>query len=158
MLCSWNLGTATEAQIIAGTPGADTSHAYYVYSDNFGATWSTPLEVSSQVKRATSTWWASGPGGTEQLASGRLLFPCYDSQPSMSTANPYRSFMIYSDDHGATFHVGGSSFIDGTDECRVAQRSSDGLVLCHMRMATIGNENNFRNRRKPREILAHQTR
>ena len=73
-------------------------------SDDDGATWSGPHDITAQVKRPRWTWYATGPGHSIQLAGGRLLVACDHTEGE----HDY-SHVIYSDDHGANWHIGGNS-------------------------------------------------
>lgn len=97
-----------------------------MHSDDDGATWSTPQDITAAVKPQGWTWYATGPGHGIQLRSGRLLIPC-DHQ-----AGPvHYSHVIYSDDHGRTWQVGGR-VAERTDEC-TAVELTDGRVYLNMR-------------------------
>lgn len=128
LLSSWNLGTTDQTTIISTGGIPNTSHAFQQISTDNGHTWSAPVDISAMAKPATSTWWVPGPGGQKQLTSGRLLIPCYNSQPTFATTVPERSNTMYSDDHGVTWTIGGSVSIDGPNEWRIWQRQSDGLI------------------------------
>ena len=67
---------------------------YSSYSDNHGATWSTPLDMTNTLLPPNYTWDAIGPGvgiQTSRANSGRLIIPATGRN-------------IYSDDHGASWH------------------------------------------------------
>ena len=55
-------------------------------SDDDGATWSTPRDISAQAKGGDWTWYATGPGVGIQLTNGTLLIPCdhYDRMDRLS--------------------------------------------------------------------------
>ena len=137
LLYCHTLAGDTQATIEAGT-STDTARAFYTYSDNDGLTWSTAVEITSSVKPSTPSaalFWNPGPGGTVQLANGRLLWPCYYSSTAeggTGTAQ-LQSYLVYSDDHGATFHIGAISGTSGGNECHVTQRPSDGLLFIRIR-------------------------
>jgi len=65
--------------------------------------WSAPVEITAQVKKPEWTWYATGPGNGIQLKSGRLVIPCDHN----TTDNRRFSHVIYSDDAGATWKLGG---------------------------------------------------
>ena len=136
-LISWQLATDTQATIIAGT-STGTSHCYWTYSNNNGATWSTPVDISAQVKQSGDTWFAGGPGGFEMLASGRLLVPTYYGNPTLGTAsvNDTQTRFVYSDNHGVTWNIGPASGVTGTGEASMTQRASDGEILLTLRNST----------------------
>ena len=82
-----------------------------------GLTWSAPVEISRDVKRPEWTWYATGPCHGVQLRSGRLVVPC-DHRVRASTVQDEgrHSHLIYSDDHGATWQIGGVVQREGTNE------------------------------------------
>ena len=65
------------------------------------------------TSRATSsarewTWYATGPCHGVQLRSGRLVIPCDHRVRATTTQDEgLHSHLIYSDDHGATWRIGG---------------------------------------------------
>ena len=99
-------------------------------SDDSGLTWSEPREISDSVRKQGWRWYATGPGGVEQLAGGRMLVPCNHTHPRQKGGS--RSHTIYSDDGGETWQLGGQIDAPGTNEGQLAQRP-DGAVLLYMR-------------------------
>lgn len=78
-------------------------------SDDDGATWSEPRHINHMIKEEWMQFCGSSPGTGIQLRrgphAGRLIIPIYfdgDHVRRMSTA------VIYSDDHGDTWHRGAS--------------------------------------------------
>ena len=110
LLMTWNLGTDEESTIMAGT-SRDVRHAYVTSSTDDGLTWSVPVNISSQVRKPYWRWYATGPGNAIQLTrgphQGRLLIPANHSDHSDPTAHPYRTHVFWSDDHGASWQLGG---------------------------------------------------
>jgi sialidase-1 len=124
LLMTHNLGRDTEAQITAGTSkGART--VWLTRSSDDGLTWSRPVEITRDVKKADWTWYATGPGIGIQTRSGRLIVPC-DHQVAGSKVQ--ESHVIYSDDQGKTWHLGGSVG-PHCDEAQVAELSGGSLML-----------------------------
>ncbi len=105
-------------------------HVYVAESADDGATWSKPREISKEVMRPDWTWFATGPGHGIQLASGRLLIPCDHRVKGLPRKDSF-SHVIYSDDHGKTWKVGGSS-VKKTNES-IAVETVDGRVCLNMR-------------------------
>lgn len=127
---SQNPADGDEAAITAGRA---TRTVWLTRSRDDGRTWARPREISPQVKRPTWTWYATGPGHGIQLESGRLLVPC-DHMEGIHfdrRLDPYRSHVIYSDDRGASWKIGGVVG-DGTNECAVAE-TVDGRVYINCR-------------------------
>lgn len=132
LLCSWNLGSDEESTILSGT-SRDTRRMFSLSSTNDGATWSQPKEITGSVKQPDWTWVAAGPGVGVQLehgpAKGRLLIPCYHG---VTNSEAYHSHVIYSDDDGASWTIGGVLQGIMTTEGQLLERI-DGTVLLNMR-------------------------
>ena len=75
LLLTHNLGSDTEAKIVAGT-SKGTRTVWVTKSTDDGATWAKPVEITKDVKKPDWTWYATGPGVGIQLKSGRLVIPC----------------------------------------------------------------------------------
>ena len=99
-------------------------------SDDDGATWSEPRDITAQVKRPGWTWYATGPGHSIQLAGGRLLVACDHTEGGDDF-----SHVIYSDDHGASWRIGGNSD-PGSNECTALQ-SADGSLCLNSRNQSL---------------------
>lgn len=103
---------------------------WVTHSLDHGATWAAPREITAQVKRPDWTWYATGPGHGIQLAGGRLVIPC-DHIVGVHLdryRDPYYSHVIYSDDQGATWQIGGIAQA-GTNECAVVAMDAQRLYL-----------------------------
>jgi sialidase-1 len=127
LLMTHNLRKDTEALIVSGK-SQGTRAVWVTSSTNDGATWSKPVEITKDVKKEGWTWYATGPGVGIQLKSGRLLVPC----DSKSDGGKVReSHVIYSDDGGKTWKIGG---VVGPqcNECQAVELA-DGSVMLNMR-------------------------
>jgi sialidase-1 len=105
-------------------------------SDDDGATWAAPIEITANVKGGDWDWYATGPGNGVQLTSGphtdRLVVPCdHRVAGSSEWKKSGRSHVIYSDDHGRTWKLGGVTE-PGMNECAVAELA-DGTLVLNMR-------------------------
>lgn len=127
MLLTGNPGKADQKQMRAGE-GPATRTVWVASSPDGGVTWSAPKEITSAVKRPDWTWYATGPGVGIQLKSGRLLIPCDHNRKDSGARH---SHVIYSDDHGETWKIGGV-LGENTNECQVVELP-DGDVLINMR-------------------------
>lgn len=132
LLLTHNLGHDSEREIIAGT--SEGSRAVWVTcSKDEGRTWTEPAEITSTTKREDWTWYATGPGIGIQLQrgphAGRLIVPCDHIE---AESKRYFSHVILSDDHGATWRLGGRTPTDQVNECQVAELA-DGRLLLNMR-------------------------
>jgi len=133
LLLTHNLGVDREAQIVDGT-SQGTRTVWVSKSTDDGASWSKPIEITKEVKRADWTWYATGPGIGIQLKSGRLLIPC-DNKVAGTQAR--QSHIIYSDDHGSTWKLGG---VVGPN-CNESQavELADGSLMLNMRSYQANN-------------------
>ena len=115
-------------------------------SEDDGDTWLEPREITREVKRENWTWYATGPGHSIQLSSGRLLVACDHTERTNKdgTKDPDFSHVIYSDDHGASWQIGGSTD-PGANECS-AMETADGKVVinCRNQLLAKGNSPYFR--------------
>ncbi len=133
LLTCWDPGDTDERRINAA--GARFTRVFVQHSDDDGLGWSAPREISDDVRRSGWRWYATGPGGVEQLASGRLAIPCNHSDPAYRGGT--RSHVIVSDDGGASWRLGGVADAAGTNEAQLAQRP-DGAVVLYMRNQAEG--------------------
>ena len=132
LLSTWNLGEDREPQIIA-QESKDTRRVFVIHSEDDGKTWSEPREITVDTKLPNWTWYATGPGAGIQLRhgghAGRLVIPCDHIE---AETKHYYSHVIYSDDHGATWQLGGTTPEHQVNECEVVELS-DGRLLLNMR-------------------------
>jgi sialidase-1 len=137
LLMCWNNGSARENQISA--KGIREGRRVFIcHSMDDGLTWTKPEEITASVKNPGWGWYATGPVNGIQLTrgghSGRLLIPANHSESGVkedTTNTVSRSHVIYSDDHGQTWHIGGSED-KKTNESTIAELS-DGSVMQNMR-------------------------
>jgi len=127
LLLTHNLGKDTEAKLVDGT-SQGTRTVWVAQSRDDGLTWTKPTEITRDVKRSDWTWYATGPGVGIQTKTGRLIVPC-DNKVSGTKAR--QSHIIFSDDHGSTWKLGG---VVGP-QCNESQviELLDGRLLLNMR-------------------------
>lgn len=129
LLMTWNRGDDPESAIIA-QESRDTRRVYVARSVDDGVSWTTPIEITADVKPSDWTWYATGPGAGIQLAvgrhAGRLVVPC--DHIEAGTEHRY-SHVIYSDDGGHTWARGGRTPQHGVNECEVVELEDGRLVL-----------------------------
>ena len=129
LLMTWNRGDDHEREIIAGT-SVDTRRVFVTSSQDEGRTWAEPREITADVKKPDWTWYATGPGAGIQLRKGthaqRLVVPCDHIEKS---TKHYYSHIIYSDDHGTTWRLGGRTPEHQVNECQVVELKSGHLML-----------------------------
>lgn len=130
LLMTHNIGSDTEKGITQHR-SKGTRRIFVTRSSDDGLHWSVPEDITSQVKLPKWTWYATGPGHAIQLSkdkyAGRLIVPCDHVQSDTSY-----SHIIYSDDDGMTWHLGGSAPQGKLNECTVAE-ISNGNILLNMR-------------------------
>lgn len=129
MLMTWNRGDDPEAKIIA-QQSKDTRRVFVTSSEDDGKTWATPKEITPQVKQTNWTWYATGPGAGVQLERGqhpgRLVIPCDHIEAGTGR---YYSHVVFSDDHGASWQLGGTTAEHQVNECEIAEMSNGHLLL-----------------------------
>ena len=118
LLSTYNGGTASEAAIMRGEVPAEQSRRVFVqHSDDDGASWSAPREITAQAEAENWRWYATGPGHAIRLTVGthrdRLVVPANHSiaPPAGSAdlgteAKYYGGHLLYSDDAGETWRIG----------------------------------------------------
>jgi sialidase-1 len=129
LLMTWNRGDDQEKEIIAGTSN-DTRRVFVTWSQDDGRSWAAPREITEDVKKSSWTWYATGPGAGIQLErgrqAGRLIIPCDHIE---SITKHYYSHVIYSDDHGASWRLGGTTPRHQVNECQVVELANGRLLL-----------------------------
>jgi sialidase-1 len=143
LLLTANPAKAGEAQFMTGAPGG-TRTVWITSSRDDGRTWAPPREITSMAKKPEWGWYATGPGNAIELQDGRIVIPCDHTVKPTKTLH---SHVIYSDDGGKNWRIGGSAGAD-TDESAVIERA-DGSLLLNMRA-----DHNLQGIAKKRRALA----
>lgn len=109
--------------IETGYEGTNIYRNLLVWSDDDGATWTKPLDVTRTTKRATNaTTIASGPGLGIQLTrgphAGRLIIPFNEGPYHL-----WNNFAVFSDDRGATWKFGENVPGAFVKDAKLGQRS-----------------------------------
>lgn len=128
LLLTRNLGDDSEQKILARM-ARETRTVWVCSSTDDGATWTQPVDITASTKKPDWTWYATGPGCGIQTKSGRMVIPC-----DHNVAEPQdirRAHVIYSDDHGRTWRIGGVVG-DDVNECQVVELA-DGSLMLNMR-------------------------
>lgn len=132
----------------------ETSYLQIVSSVDDGKSFTSPRHLNPQIKKEWMKFLGAGPGTGIQIAAGkykgRLIFPIYLA----NTHDVHSSGVIYSDDAGKNWHIGGllndNRLLDGElinakdventkasqGECQLAEISTD-----HLRMHIRNNHN-----------------
>lgn len=107
--------------------GPTTFQVHAMYSDDDGATWSTPVDLTPQIKDPAWQGMFATSGTDIQTSGGRFLMPLV-----MRDANGIvHSMNAYSDDHGTTWKAG-QPIGNGTDESHNVELAG-GVILQNMR-------------------------
>lgn len=129
LLSTWNRGDDREPAIIAKT-SKDTRRVFVIHSTDDGLSWSAPRQITGDVKLTNWTWYATGPGSGIQIQhgphQGRLVIPCDHIE---ADTKHYYSHIIYSDDHGKTWKLGGTTPRHQVNECEVVELTGGRLML-----------------------------
>ena len=106
LLLTHNLGKDREADITANK-SKGTRTVWVASSTDDGQTWAAPRDITADVKDPAWGWYATGPGTGVQLTRGphrgRLVIPCDQKNTGQF------SHVIYSDDRGRTWKLGGKT-------------------------------------------------
>lgn len=113
-----------EGRKIAGT-GMDAVTCWVTHSEDEGATWSEPVNLTPTTKKPHWTGLAHGPGVGIQTQSGRLVVPCNQYEDGRAC------LVAYSDDRGKSWQVGGEVGPD-MSESQVVELA-DGTLMLNMR-------------------------
>lgn len=102
---------------------AKDSYLWMSYSDDDGKSWSAPQDITPMVKADWMKFLGVGPGVGITLRTGphkgRIVVPVYTTNRANHLNGSQSSRIIYSDDHGKTWHMGGGvndnrTLYDGT--------------------------------------------
>ncbi|NVB39413.1 exo-alpha-sialidase [Pseudenhygromyxa sp. WMMC2535] len=135
LFMSWNASDKSQSANTNPCTGAATTAVgvgdrpvKLAYSDDNGATWSTPVDMTSTLQPPGTAWDAVGPGVGIQLSvganDGRLVVPAIGRN-------------IYSDDHGATWDY--ETIPSGTSEGTIVELSNGDLLRNDRAVGSVWN-------------------
>ncbi|MGT2971696.1 sialidase domain-containing protein [Streptococcus azizii] len=102
---------------------AKMNYLWMSYSDDDGQTWSSPRDITPTISKSWMKFHGVGPGSGIVLHTGehagRIVIPTYTTNFTSHFSGSQSSRVIYSDDHGETWHLGkavndGRTLADGT--------------------------------------------
>ena len=141
LLLTHNPGGTDEVQIMQRKAGG-TRTVWLSWSHDNGKTWAPPADITASTKDPSWGWYATGPGVGIQIQHGahrgRLVIPCDHSVQATDRARGWAAaeggaHVIYSDDHGQTWNVGGT-VRPQMDECQVVELADgEGGLLLNIR-------------------------
>ncbi len=140
----YNTGNNNEGEV---RKGKGLREVWYKTSTDNGATWSKPVNITTQVHRPNqsevnptyhfSEDWRSNantPGHAMQFEWGRYKGRIFVAA-NHSSGNPQKNFTDYAahgfftDDHGKSFHLSTTVSIAGTNESTAAELSGNQLMM-----------------------------
>lgn len=88
---------------------AKSSYVWMSYSDDDGRTWSSPRDITASLRRRGMKFLGIGGKGIVLKwgpHAGRIIIPAYSTNWKSHLRGSQSSRLIYSDDHGKTWHTG----------------------------------------------------
>lgn len=129
----WSKGNRSIAGSKPGLSPDTTGQFVLAYSNDDGLTWSEPFSITEQVKNPIWHLYFNGPGAGMAMQDGTLVFPSqyWDETTSPSRVGIPHSSIVYSTDHGKTWHSGvGAKY--NTTEAQVVE-TTPGTLMLNMR-------------------------
>lgn len=140
----WSNSTADETNVV-GNAGIvqDTStgriwiplcrnneEVFITYSDDDGETWSAPV-YHPELVHDEWEWVGLGPPAGLQLSTGRMLIPGYHTTLYKGDGEVSKGHTLYSDDSGATWHIGSASFGAPylSNECQAVELKNGSILI-----------------------------
>jgi len=85
----------------------NNDRVFHTVSTDNGATWSARTEITGAVKLSDWGWYATGPGHGVQLKRGNQAGRLVVASDHGTTNGVRGAQVVFSDDHGATWQLGG---------------------------------------------------
>jgi len=106
-----------------------TREVFVIHSDDDGVTWSKPRNITASVYQPEWKWYGTGPCHAivkrSEPHKGRIIVPARHNAKKAHMV----SHVIYSDDGGETWHIGGSVPREQTTEATAVELSNGDLML-----------------------------
>lgn len=106
----------------------DAHQTFVMSSTDSGASWSEPTEITDGVVSPNMNFYVVGPGHGIQRKDGTLVIPGDHGSSNRRDSIFMHSHVIYSDDHGASWKLGGAT-AGGSDECEVVETRDGSLYM-----------------------------
>jgi sialidase-1 len=131
-VATWSHGNRSWFGSGQGMSPEETGQLMLVYSKDDGVTWSKPINITKQVKKPEWHFLLQGPGKGITMKDGTIVFAAqYQDSDKKSDGSkkgtPYSS-LIYSVDHGKTWHMG-TGIKSDTTEAQIVELEDGSLML-----------------------------
>ncbi len=126
----WLHGYPKQRAWNASQPGLEpekTGQFMLAKSSDDGKTWSDLINITKQVKDSSWQLCFQGPGKGITMEDGTLVFPAQFKDANLLP----HSTIIYSKDHGSTWHIGTAAY-PNTTEAQVIE-TTPGVLMLNMR-------------------------
>jgi sialidase-1 len=124
-----NLTIGNTCPVVDGSTGfiwvlfcKENDICFKMHSEDNGETWSTPIEITKDIKLEGWTWYAFGPTHGIQLEDGTLMIPADHIE-----GYKMYSHVVYSTDHGTTWELGGN--VPGGEEATIVELENGDIYL-----------------------------
>ncbi|HIL37908.1 MAG TPA: exo-alpha-sialidase, partial [Planctomycetes bacterium] len=124
---SWHHGALGWNGSGPGFEPHETGQLMLVRSDDDGINWSAPINITRQVKDSRWCFLLQGPGRGITMQDGTLVFPAQYQLDAEHGREP-RSTVLWSKDHGTTWHLGHEAR-SNTTEAAVVELETGRLML-----------------------------
>ncbi|MGZ3924240.1 MAG: sialidase family protein [Flavisolibacter sp.] len=140
----YNTGNKNEGEVRKGN---GLREVWYKTSTDNGHTWSDAINITTQVHRPkqpgentsynfSEDWrgYANTPGHAMQFQSGKykgriFVAANHSAGAPQQQFTDYEAHGFYTDDHGKTFHIGGTVNVPGSNESMATELSSGKLMM-----------------------------
>jgi len=130
VVATWSHGDRSWNGSGPGLSPEETGQLVLTRSDDDGKSWSKPIDVTAQVKRPEWCFLLQGPGRGITMRDGTLVFPAQFQLSPEEKRMPH-STVLWSGDHGETWHVGVGAKPNTTESAVVELR--DGELMLNLR-------------------------
>ena len=129
---TWSHGDRSWHGSGPGLTPEQTGQLMLAHSDDDGRTWSKPRNITEQVKDPKWRFVLQGPGRGITMHDGTLVFAAqYRSAPDGPHRGKPFSTILWSQDHGESWHIGTGVKVD-TTEAQVVELD-DGVLMINCR-------------------------
>lgn len=123
----WSKGNRSIAGSEPGLSPDESGQLMLVSSHDDGQTWSEPYNITAQVKKPAWHIYFNGPGSGMVMRDGTLVFAAQYWDETRKPGKPH-STVMYSKDHGKTWHSG-TGAKPNTTESQVVETTPGQLML-----------------------------